>query len=382
LSAIIGYWLVISITRPLNEAVHIAGCVAAGDLTQQITVESSNETGRLMQSLKDMNDSLTRTVGAVRLSTDTIATASGEIASGNMDLSSRTEEQASSLEETASSMEELTSTVKQNADNAGQANQLVLSASEHASKGGAVVAQVVQTMGSIKDSSAKVVDIIGVIDGIAFQTNILALNAAVEAARAGEQGRGFAVVASEVRSLAQRAAGAAKEIKVLINDSVEKVDAGARLVDDAGATMEQIVTSVKQVADIMSEIAAASNEQSTGIEQINLAVTQMDHVTQQNAALVEEAAAAAQSLQEQAARLSEAVGVFQLVQHAQTRPVLAARPAPSVPPAPPMPKAAAGPKRLAATPGPAPATAHKPAAASARPAPSKAKPAEDDWEEF
>jgi methyl-accepting chemotaxis protein len=256
-------------------------------------------------------------VGEVRQGTDTIATASGQIAAGNMDLSSRTEEQASSLEETAASMEELTSTVKQNADNARQANQLAVSASSVAVRGGSVVNQVVGTMGSINASSRKIVDIIGVIDGIAFQTNILALNAAVEAARAGEQGRGFAVVAAEVRNLAQRSAAAAKEIKTLIGDSVEKVEEGSKQVAEAGKTMDEIVDSVKRVTDIMAEIQAASQEQTQGIEQINQAITQMDQVTQQNAALVEEAAAAAQSLQEQASGLSQVVSVFKLGQEQQ-----------------------------------------------------------------
>lgn len=301
-----------SITRPISDAVKVAQTVAAGDLTSRIEVTSSDETGQLLQALKDMNDSLVRIVGQVRSGTDTIATASAQIASGNMDLSSRTEEQASSLEETASSMEELTSTVKQNADNARQANGLAVSASDVAGKGGAVVSKVVETMSSINESAKKIVDIISVIDGIAFQTNILALNAAVEAARAGEQGRGFAVVASEVRNLAQRSAGAAKEIKALISDSVEKVDAGAKLVDQAGATMNEIVESVKRVTDIMGEITAASHEQTTGIEQINQAITQMDDVTQQNASLVEEAAAAAQSLQDQAGNLAKVVSVFKL----------------------------------------------------------------------
>ncbi len=255
---------------------------------------------------------LQATVIDVRNGVETIAVASRQIASGNADLSSRTESQASSLEETASSMEELTSTVKQNAENARQANQLVVSTADVAVKGGQVVGQVVDTMASIKESSRKISDIIGVIDGIAFQTNILALNAAVEAARAGEQGRGFAVVASEVRNLAQRSAGAAKEIKALIEDSVGKVDAGGKLVDEAGKTMDEIVTSVKRVTDIMSEIAAASQEQSSGIEQVNQAVGQMDEMTQQNAALVEEAAAAAESLQDQASKLAEAVSVFKL----------------------------------------------------------------------
>ncbi len=312
LAALIGVWLIRAITGPLNAAVRLARGVAEGDLTQRIEVGSTNEFGQLMRALKDMNDSLVSVVGQVRLGTDTVAHASGQIAAGNLDLSSRTEQQASSLEETASAMEELTSTVKQNADNARQANQLVGSTSDVAVKGGQVVGQVIDTMASIKDSSRKIADIIGVIDGIAFQTNILALNAAVEAARAGEQGRGFAVVASEVRNLAQRSASAAKEIKSLIEDSVGKVDAGGKLVDEAGKTMNEIVSSVKRVTDIMSEIAAASQEQSIGIEQVNQSITQMDDVTQQNAALVEEAAAAAESMQEQAAKLAEAVSVFKM----------------------------------------------------------------------
>jgi methyl-accepting chemotaxis protein len=319
----IGVWLVRSITLPLGVAIGAAGEIAAGNLAQDIRVDSTNELGRLLQALKDMSAALTATVTEVRLSTDTIATASSEIAAGNLDLSSRTEQQAASLEETASSMEELTSTVKQNADNARSANQLVVAASSHAQDGGAAVGKVVETMGEIKESSRKISEIIGVIDGIAFQTNILALNAAVEAARAGEQGRGFAVVATEVRSLAQRSASAAKEIKVLINDSVEKVDAGGRQVDAAGETIRKVVVSVKQVSDIMAEIAAASEEQSAGIEQINQAVVQMDEVTQQNAALVEESAAAAASLQEQADTLAKAVSVFVLAGAA--KPVPAAR---------------------------------------------------------
>ncbi len=312
LSAWLGFVLIRAITGPLNAAVKLARGVAAGDLTQRIEVQSTNEVGQLMQALKDMNDSLVSVVGQVRTGVDTVATASSQIAAGNLDLSSRTEEQASSLEETASSMEELTSTVKQNAENARQANQLVVSTADIAVKGGQVVGQVIDTMASIKQSSRKIADIIGVIDGIAFQTNILALNAAVEAARAGEQGRGFAVVATEVRNLAQRSASAAKEIKGLIEDSVDKVDAGGKLVDEAGKTMDEIVSSVKRVTDIMSEIAAASQEQSSGIEQVNQAITQMDDVTQQNAALVEEAAAASESLQNQAVKLTAVVSVFKL----------------------------------------------------------------------
>ena len=316
LGALFAWRLSSGIVRPLGHAVEVAETVAAGDLRVDIRVESRDEAGQLMQALKHMNMSLAKVVGEVRLGTDTIATASSQIASGNQDLSSRTEEQASSLEQTAASMEQLTSTVKQNADNARQANQLAVSASEVATRGGMVVSQVVDTMECINASSRKVVDIIGVIDGIAFQTNILALNAAVEAARAGEQGRGFAVVASEVRSLAQRSAAAAKEIKTLIGDSVEKVEEGSRQVEEAGRTMDEIVGSVKRVTDIMGEITAASQEQTSGIEQINQAITQMDQVTQQNAALVEEASAAARSLQEQAGSLVQTVGIFKLDQGA------------------------------------------------------------------
>lgn len=301
-----------SIVTPISVAVDLAKTVAKGDLTSEIQVTSTDETGQLMQALKEMNENLIGIVSKVRIGTETIHTAATEIASGNLDLSSRTEEQAGALEETASSMEELTSTVKHNTDNARQANQLAISASEVAAKGGAVVNEVVHTMGAINASSKKIVDIIGVIDGIAFQTNILALNAAVEAARAGEQGRGFAVVASEVRNLAQRSAGAAKEIKTLIGDSVEQVEIGSRLVDQAGSTMGSVVSSIKNVTDIMGEMSLASQEQTTGIEQINQAVTQMDEVTQQNAALVEEAAAAAASLEEQAQVLTQIVSVFKI----------------------------------------------------------------------
>ncbi|MGZ3236113.1 MAG: methyl-accepting chemotaxis protein [Burkholderiaceae bacterium] len=312
MAVLIGLFTTRSITRPLNAAVGVARRVASGDLTTHVEVNSQDETGQLLQALRDMNDSLVKTVGHVRTSTETIGIASREIATGNADLSARTESQASSLEQTASSMEELTETVRLNAENARQANQLVGSATDVAMSGGEVVKQVVETMGSIKDSSRKIVDIIGVIDGIAFQTNILALNAAVEAARAGEQGRGFAVVAAEVRNLAQRSASAAKEIKGLIGDSVDKVDAGSKLVDRAGVTMNEIVTSVKHVAEIMSEISAASQEQSAGIEEVNQAIVQMDEMTQRNAALVEQAAAAAESMQGQATILAQAVSVFKL----------------------------------------------------------------------
>jgi methyl-accepting chemotaxis protein-1 (serine sensor receptor) len=314
LAGLVGAWVIRGVTRPLGEAVTLAQGVAAGDLTQHIEVRTQDETGQLLSALRDMNDSLAHTVGQVRAGTETIAVASREIASGNADLSARTEEQASALEKTASAMEQLTGTVRQNADNARQANQLVVAASGYAVQGGEVVGEVVNTMGSIRESSRRIADIIGVIDGIAFQTNILALNAAVEAARAGEQGRGFAVVASEVRNLAQRSANAAKEIKVLIGDSVDKVEQGGRLVDRAGKTMDDIVNSVRHVADIMAEITAASDEQSAGIEDIHRAIAQMDRMTQQNAALVEEAAAAALSMQEQAQALAQSVAVFKLSQ--------------------------------------------------------------------
>jgi methyl-accepting chemotaxis protein len=312
LAAFIGIMLIRAIMRPLAEAQEVAGKIAAGDLTSNIEITSNDELGKLLTSFKAMQNSIQGLISEIKSSTDTINTASKEIASGNSDLSQRTEEQASSLEETASSMEELTSTVKQNTENAKQANQLAISASDVAGKGGEVVSKVVVTMDSINESSRKIVDIISVIDGIAFQTNILALNAAVEAARAGEQGRGFAVVAGEVRNLAQRSAAAAKEIKTLIGDSVEKVEGGSKLVAQAGQTMEEIVTSIRRVTDIMSEITAASVEQSQGIEQVNTAITQMDEVTQQNAALVEEAAAAAESLEEEAQNLSASVATFKV----------------------------------------------------------------------
>jgi methyl-accepting chemotaxis protein-1 (serine sensor receptor) len=334
-----GMALVRGISRSLAQAVDAANAVAQGDLSHTIQAQGKDEVAQLLTALAAMKYSLVNIVGQVRVGTDTIATASSQIAAGNHDLSSRTEEQASSLEETAASMEELTSTVKQNADNARQANQLAVSASSVAVRGGSVVSQVVNTMGAINDSSRKIVDIISVIEGIAFQTNILALNAAVEAARAGEQGRGFAVVAAEVRSLAQRSAAAAKEIKTLIDDSVDKVQEGSTQVAEAGKTMDEIVDSVKRVTDIMAEITVASQEQTSGIEQINQAIAQMDQVTQQNAALVEEAAAAAGSLQEQASNLSQVVSVFKLdneqsnyVATPQHTAALKPRPAPKLPP--------------------------------------------------
>ncbi|MBE3027032.1 chemotaxis protein [Janthinobacterium sp. BJB1] len=371
LAASIAWWLARNISVPLRSAIGVARQVAQGDLTVQVEVRSKDETGELMQALKDMTASLLRIVTEVRGGTQAIATASRQIASGNIDLSARTEQQASSLEETASSMEELTSTVQQNAQNAHEANGLAASASAVAGKGGAVVAQVVDTMGSINDSSRKIVDIIGVIDGIAFQTNILALNAAVEAARAGEQGRGFAVVATEVRNLAQRSAGAAKEIKALINDSVAQVESGARLVDEAGHTMREIVDSVHKVSSIVGQISSASDEQRAGIEQVNQAITEMDQVTQQNAALVEEAAAAAESMQEQAARLADAVAVFRTAQ------VDAAPPAPRRKQARPVTRLAARPAAKAA-----PARVTAPRAAQAQAGDSQRHARKDEWEEF
>jgi methyl-accepting chemotaxis protein len=326
--ALVVAWIVVNgITRPLNKAIGIARRVADGDLRTQVEVSSRDETGQLMQALKDMNESLVTIVSEVRQGTDSITTASHSIAIGNHELSNRTEQEAASLQETSSSMEELTSTVKNNADNARRANQLALSASDIAVEGGAVVSRVVETMGAINQSAKRIVDIIAVIDGIAFQTNILALNAAVEAARAGEQGRGFAVVAAEVRNLAQRSAAAAKEIKTLIDDSVEKVGVGTSLVDQAGKTMQEVVVSVKRVTGIIGEIALASQEQTEGIEQINQAVIRMDGTTQQNAALVEEAASAAESLQQQADKLLQSVGIFKLADSRSGDAVLSELPA-------------------------------------------------------
>jgi len=312
LGGICAWMLTTSITVPLAFAVKLSRQIAEGDLTGEVMVSSKDELGQLNQALKDMSGSLLRIVGQVREGADTISTASAEIASGNLDLSSRTEQQAGALEETASAMEELTSTVKQNADNARHASELASSASAIAVQGGGIVGQVVDTMGAINSSSKKIVDIISVIDGIAFQTNILALNAAVEAARAGEQGRGFAVVASEVRGLAQRSAAAAKEIKELIGDSVDKVETGSKLVEQAGATMSEVVASVKRVTDIVGEISAASQEQSAGINEVGKAISLMDESTQQNAALVEQAAAAAKSMQDQAGTLVQVVSVFKI----------------------------------------------------------------------
>jgi methyl-accepting chemotaxis protein-1 (serine sensor receptor) len=313
---LVGVMISRSLTRRIDEARRVAETVAAGDLTSHIVVDSTDEVGQLLSALKAMNASLIQVVGTVRASSDSIATGSAQIATGNADLSQRTEEQASNLQQTAASMEELSSTVKSNADTARQATQFAISASAVAEKGGSVVGQVVNTMEAISASSKKISDIIGVIDGIAFQTNILALNAAVEAARAGEQGRGFAVVAGEVRSLAQRAAAAAKEIKSLINDSVEKVEAGSLQVGEAGRTMDDIVMQVRRVNDLIAEISHATGEQTQGISQVSDAVTQLDHVTQQNAALVEESAAAAESLSNQAGKLVDAVSVFRLIEPA------------------------------------------------------------------
>ena len=375
LAVALGLFITRIITGPLREAVRVAQLVAAGDLTSRIGVTCHDETGQLLQALKGMNASLATIVGEVRSGADSIATATEQIAAGNSDLSQRTEEQASALEETAASMEELTSTVKLNAGNAQQANQLAIKASTVAVNGGEVIDQVVTTMASITASSRKIADIIGVIDGIAFQTNILALNAAVEAARAGEQGRGFAVVAAEVRSLAQRSAAAAKEIKVLIEDSVGRVQDGSHLVEEAGRTTREIVTSIKRVTDIMAEISAASVEQSGGIEQVNTAITQMDDVTQQNAALVEEAAAAAESLEEQARQLVLVVAGFKLDgSHGADGQAAGAAAKKSRRVQPIEHRALVGKKAQAARPGPK--------VAKALSAPAAAVDEDDDWKEF
>jgi len=375
-------WLLtLSITRPVARATALADAVAQGNLSQRVEVDGHDEVAHMMRSLGAMTANLQKMVASVRASSDSIGTASAEIATGNQDLSSRTEQTASNLQQAASSMEQLTGTVKQSADSARQANQLASSAAEVAARGGVVVSQVVATMDEINASSKKIADIIGVIDGIAFQTNILALNAAVEAARAGEQGRGFAVVASEVRSLAQRSAEAAKEIKGLIGASVDKVEGGSRLVADAGKTMTEIVSSVQRVSDIIGEITAASAEQSQGIGEVNTSVTQLDQMTQQNAALVEQSAAAAESLKEQAVKLSEVVATFQLdrsVDLASPQRALApaVRSAPARQPAPlpkSVPKPVPKPARAAAAP-------LKPVAKAATVA---AAPADTgDWETF
>ena len=311
-ATLMALWIIRAIIGPIHQAVKVSRAVADGDLSLQFDAAGTNETGQLLLALKDMQASLSRVVGSVRQGSESVATASAQIAQGNQDLSSRTESQASALEQTAASMEQLNATVKQNSDSARQANQLALNASAVAIKGGEVVAQVVDTMRGINESSHKISDIISVIDGIAFQTNILALNAAVEAARAGEQGRGFAVVATEVRSLAGRSADAAKEIKSLISASVQRVELGSQLVDQAGVTMTEVVSSIRRVTDIMGEISSASREQSLGVSQVGEAVTQMDQVTQQNAALVEEMAAAASSLNSQAHELVQTVAIFKL----------------------------------------------------------------------
>ncbi|WP_176060880.1 methyl-accepting chemotaxis protein [Paraburkholderia sp. BCC1876] len=394
-----------AIARPLGEALGHFDAIAGGDLRRPVIVTSRDEMGQLLEGIAKMQRSLTETVRTVRSGSESIATATRQIAAGNIDLSSRTEEQASALQETASSMEQLTGTVKQNADNARQASSLAANASEIANKGSAVVGQVVGTMGDINQSSAKIADIISIIEGIAFQTNILALNAAVEAARAGEEGRGFAVVAGEVRSLAQRSSAAAKEIKELIDTSVERVQSGSALVDEAGRTMTEIISAVQRVTDIMGEIAAASEEQSSGIDQVARAVTQMDEVTQQNAALVEEAAAAASSLEDQAGKLRTAVSVFQVDEGGYKAPVSApkrmsapvrstaarktsrpaaashspshstsqsAAPAAAQQPAHAAPQAATAPKAPAAAPARAPAKAMTTASAGS----------DQDWETF
>ncbi|MFI4940844.1 MAG: methyl-accepting chemotaxis protein [Burkholderiales bacterium] len=375
-----GLMFTLQIVKPLKYAVTISQAISVGDLRYRIETPSKDEVGQLLAALTSMNKSLVRIVRSVRNGTAGITATSDQIATGNQDLALRTERQAGSLEETAASMEELTGTVQNNAGNARQASQLAKSASDVAVKGGAVVSQVVNTMDAINGSAKKIVDIIGVIDSIAFQTNILALNAAVEAARAGEQGRGFAVVASEVRNLAQRSAAAAKEIKMLIDDSVEKVEAGTKLVGSAGSTMQEIVDSIKRVADVMGEITAASDEQTSGIEQVNQAILQMDQVTQQNAALVEESATAAASMQDQAADLEQVVKVFKLTDQENAVAASAAT-------APTVARAPRAPKPVLVSPPARPASVKKAVRAVPPPEPQPRRIAAnttnaDNWEEF